>query len=68
MKLETKIEFIFPTCQTCVFVDLYHENGLLFCLKHFMGLGEKVRRDPDKFFCSEHETKDGERFVNWGTK
>lgn len=70
------IEFIFPTCKTCKYfnpnkyagcapycdmMDMKKESAL-FCSDQAISI-----RNPEKFFCSEHETKEGQRFVNWGT-
>ena len=65
----------FPTCRTCV--SFLTKSSC--CGKGWGGIGVPFEisgtdidnhsldiKSPDHFFCSEHETKDGERFVNWG--
>lgn len=55
-----------PTCSTCVFF----EDGTCDIEKDvafvpFQTFDTFLITSPSKFFCSEHKTKDGERFVNW---
>ncbi len=59
----------FPTCRTCVHVEIFsatkYDPEYVFC--HWVPTTYGcVKPKPDKFFCSEHETEDGTKFVNFG--
>jgi hypothetical protein len=68
----------FPTCRTCVHAEITPSRKFgpepymidpeyVFC--HWVPTTDgAVKPKLDNFFCSEHETKYGERFVNWGSK
>lgn len=62
----------FPTCRTCkYFKESENRSGEPFfdCKKDHMQIdGPTYQINPNQFFCSEHETPEGERFVNWGNK
>jgi len=47
----------------CIFVQ---EPFAIIALKG--SLPKLFVTEPDQFFCSEHETKDGIRLVNWEKK
>ena len=65
----------FPTCRTCKFFiePMYGPNDdyIGTCKNLCIGTLEK---DPyivlidRSFFCSDHTTKDGVKWVNWGEK
>jgi len=66
----------FPTCRTCVhlcteFLDVRKEvatckeQTALVVQQSYIRM---VLINPDQFFCSKHETKYGEKFVNWENK
>lgn len=68
----------FPNCLTCRWLDdQYDDSVCTLAYDDNEGTHRAVSNDmnvqlwindPEKFFCSEHETINGERFVNWGTK
>lgn len=66
----------FPTCETCVYLGERRIYKILGETKFFheceqgnkpaISIGDFLHiEQPDRFFCSEHEAPDGERFVNW---
>ncbi len=60
----------FPTCRTCKHADIDENDISPQCTRitneGFYLLLDEPNPKIDRFFCSEHETKDGERFVTWG--
>lgn len=65
----------FPTCRTCKFFEEDNIGQQFYCSIQNKNFYDGWGRNyicyiikPDSFFCSEHETKEGQRFVNWGTK
>lgn len=56
----------FPTCRTCKWYDTSLEIvKYYYCEDLGVPEGYFVPPNPDQFFCSEHQTTDGTRFVTW---
>lgn len=58
------------TCRTCKFLEYSPGGGPRDfeweCNNRTFASYESIMiTKPDQFFCSDHETKDGTRFVNW---
>ena len=59
----------FPACSSCKWLNHGYGEGFQCDSKYLEAGYEAIHmKDPDKFFCSEHTTKDGVKWVNWGEK
>lgn len=64
----------FPTCRTCkyFFISASQHESFENCEKDHQHrrvlFKDFIEAAQEPFFCSEHTTKDGVKWVNWGEK
>lgn len=64
-----RINNLFPKCKTCKYLALFISTSTSTSPSVFFCKNEQTSvaavEEPERFFCSEHETPDGDKFVNF---